>query len=400
MTDVELIDVSKRYWLRSTHPDRAAGPFRRAWAQVAAPREAFWALHHVSFAVARGETLGIIGPNGAGKSTLLKLLSEITAPTSGEIRLHGRLAALIEVGSGFHPELTGRENVFLSGAILGMRRSEIRINLDRIVEFSGVGDFIDAPVKWYSSGMYVRLGFAIAAHLDPDILLIDEVLAVGDAAFQEQCLARIRSLRRSGTTAILISHDLTAIEQLCDRVMLLDHGRVIACGDPQAVVKGYRHRFGESRQPHIPGSRAATPTIELAGVELLDRDGLPGSTRRTGDALDVRVVYDATARTTDQTVEVFFYSADGRVLHCQLTTAFSTAPFTAHPGRGTIEFSIDELPLQPGDYAVVASTRDAATQQVGSCTEAVRLHVRPGRMVRGHFYLPHAWHYGRGQELR
>src|SRR5436190_6870444 len=179
MIDLEVARVSKRYWLRR--------PQRGLWSRVRPSYDEFWALRDVTFSVRRGEALAVIGPNGAGKSTLLKLLTEITAPTAGEIRLYGRLSALIEVGSGFHPELTGRENIFLSGSILGMRRGEIRARLADIIEFAGVGDFIDAPVKWFSSGMYVRLGFAIAAHLDPQILLVDEALAVGDAEFQQKC---------------------------------------------------------------------------------------------------------------------------------------------------------------------------------------------------------------------
>src|SRR5574339_1266031 len=192
MIDVRFDRVSKRY--RVPH---SAAP--RGWfARPRAGADDFWAVRDVSFEVARGETLGVIGHNGAGKSTLLKLMSRITSPTAGEIVLDGRTAALIEVGSGFHPELTGRENVFLSGSILGMRRREIAEKLDRIIAFAGVDSFIDTPVKWYSSGMYVRLGFAIASHLDADILLVDEVLAVGDAAFQAQCVDRLLELRRDG----------------------------------------------------------------------------------------------------------------------------------------------------------------------------------------------------------
>ena len=201
------------------------------------------ALRDISFSVGKGEALGIVGPNGSGKSTLLKLLAGITAPTEGEIVINGRLSALIEVGSGFHPELSGRENVFLSGAILGMKRREIVEKFDRIVEFAGVTPFIDVPVKWYSSGMYVRLGFAIAAHLNPDILLIDEVLAVGDMGFQEQCLARIRELRANGTTIVFISHDLSAVGQLCDRALLIEGGSLVSAGEPAQVIEEYRRRF-------------------------------------------------------------------------------------------------------------------------------------------------------------
>ena len=382
--DVRCDQVSKQYAPRAAGHN---GP------------EPFWALRDLSFDVVRGEALGVIGPNGAGKSTLLKLLAGITAPTSGRIRIDGRLSALIEVGSGFHPELSGRENVYLSGAILGMRRREIAAKFHQIVDFAGVAPFIDMPVKWYSSGMYVRLGFAIAAHLDPDILLIDEVLAVGDDAFQRQCLARIQALRRSGTTAILISHDLTAIEQLCDRVMLLDGGRAVASGEPQAVVGAYRQRIGARGEPAVPGTPATTPPpMELTGLELLDRDGRPGTTRRTGDALDLRVSYRAVEQSANQIIEVFFYSDDARVLHCQLTTALGGRPLAVVPGSGVVEFSIAELPLQPGDYAVVAATRDATSQHIGSWLEAVRLTVLAGKMVRGHFYLAHEWHH-RGDSL-
>src|SRR5512144_1128812 len=213
MIDVRISHVSKRYRLRN--PESAAqSPLQRLAGRFRARQHDFWALRDVSFDVPRGETLGIIGHNGAGKSTLMKLLSGITAPTEGEITIRGRLAALIELGSGFHPELTGRENVFMSAAVLGMRRRGIAAKFDSIVEFAGRGEFIDVPVKWYSSGMYVRLGFAIAAHVDVDILLVDEVLAVGDAAFQIQCHERLNELRRAGTTMLFISHDLVSIEKL------------------------------------------------------------------------------------------------------------------------------------------------------------------------------------------
>jgi len=242
--DVEFDHVSKRYLVAApgSAPATGAGWFNpQRWRGT--PRLPFWALRNVSFAVRRGETLGIVGANGAGKSTILKLLCGITTPTAGEIRLYGRVAALIEIGSGFHPELTGRENVFLSGTLLGMRRREIAAKLDAIVAFAGIGSFLDTPVKWYSSGMYVRLGFAVAAHLDAEILLVDEVLAVGDEAFQARCLSRVEELRRRGATIILISHDLAAVEQVCERVLLIERGAIALEGEPRQVVRGYRERL-------------------------------------------------------------------------------------------------------------------------------------------------------------
>jgi lipopolysaccharide transport system ATP-binding protein len=239
MIDLKFTNVSKRYFIQpriNTHQGNFA-KLGRIFPHSGL--QEFWALREASFEVYRGEALGIIGCNGAGKSTVLKLLSRVSTPTQGEIMINGRLSALIEVGSGFHPELTGRENIYLSGSILGMRRREIAGKLDSIIEFSGIKDFIDTPVKRYSSGMYVRLGFSIAAHLDPDILLLDEVLAVGDASFQSKCLDRIRHLRNTGTTIIFVSHDLSAVRQLCDRVLLLDGGRVVAGGPAEEIIGLY-----------------------------------------------------------------------------------------------------------------------------------------------------------------
>src|SRR5213078_1044255 len=235
MLDIKFNNVSKKYKLR-TNGDSAKRWYRRG------PQKSgdMWALRDVSFQVPQGEVLGIVGHNGAGKTTILKLLSSITAPSSGEITIRGRLAALIEVSSGFHPELTGRENVYLHGAMLGMRRAEITRKMDSIVEFSGVEKYIDVPVKRYSSGMYVRLGFSVAAHLDPDIVLLDEVLAVGDVAFQARCLDRIGELRKAGRTIVFVSHDLAAVYHLCDRAILLARGQILSDGTPRAVIDQYQ----------------------------------------------------------------------------------------------------------------------------------------------------------------
>jgi len=199
----------------------------------------FWALRHVSFEVDHGEVVGIIGRNGSGKSTLLKILSRITAPTEGRAAISGRVGSLLEVGTGFHPELSGRENIFFTGSILGMRKSEVERKFDDIVEFSGVGPFIDSPVKRYSSGMYVRLGFAVAAHLEPEILLVDEVLAVGDASFQKKCLNKMEDVRKSGRTVLFVSHNMPSITRLCPRTILLDQGRIIEDGPSHRVVSRY-----------------------------------------------------------------------------------------------------------------------------------------------------------------
>lgn len=376
MSDISCSHVSKHYQRHGP----GAGDAR------------FHALTNVSFEVDKGEALGVIGPNGSGKSTLLKLLAGITAPTEGEIVIRGRLSALIEVGSGFHPELTGRENVFLCGSLLGMRRREIARKFDRIVEFAGVAAFIDTPVKWYSSGMYVRLGFAVAAHLDPEILLIDEVLAVGDAAFQAQCLARIEELRQANTTIIFISHDLAAVQQLCTRALLLQHGQVVAQGPPVEIINTYR-QHGAPPDAGAPGANAASTDVELTGAEILTLDGARPMFVRTGDPLAVRVHYRTGVALDGMVIETFFYSPDGRVLFCQQTTALEPAALTLPRGDGAIEFDWDELPLQPGRYTMAVSCRRAESPRVMAWMTGPSLEVRDGKRVQGHFYAPHRWRH-------
>jgi lipopolysaccharide transport system ATP-binding protein len=309
MHDLEFNHVSKRYRVRSddaTTRDTIGNPITRPLRRLRRRSEEFWAVRDVSFQVARGESLGIIGHNGAGKSTILKLLANITSPSAGEIKISGRLSALIEVGSGFHPELSGRENVYLSGSIMGMRRREIDAKLDSIVEFAGVRQFIDTPVKRYSSGMYVRLGFAIAAHLDPEILLLDEVLAVGDAAFQSKCMQRIKELEAGGTTIVFISHDLTAVERLCQRVILMRHGQIVLEGRPRDVIKEYHQAAA------VPGSVAANAhtgavkvwpddsdapgneVLKVRSVRVRTRDGRTVSEVDIREPVGIEVEYDVT----------------------------------------------------------------------------------------------------------
>jgi ABC-type polysaccharide/polyol phosphate transport system ATPase subunit len=396
MIDIDFADVSKRYRVRaSAAPDAAGGRVARGWRRLWRPSEAFWAVRDVSFQVRRGEALGIIGHNGAGKSTILKLLSNITAPTNGEITINGRLSALIEVGSGFHPELTGRENIYLNGSILGMRRREISKKLDDIVDFAGVRQFIDTPVKRYSSGMYVRLGFSIAAFLDPDILLLDEVLAVGDAAFQSKCLERISELKQAGTTIVFISHDLGAVERLCDRVILMQRGAVAATGLARDVIAEYQHHttgFAAASAQQGDKLKASEPKkAEITSLSFYDAEGRDAPASRTGEPVTARFEYVAHEHVEDAVFEIVFYSGDGR-MYCQLTTELSGERIDLAPGRGVVEFSCGELGLQPRIYHLdaVIKHRDSPVA-IDWQARCVMFRVDPGKIVTGTFYMPHEW---------
>jgi ABC-type polysaccharide/polyol phosphate transport system ATPase subunit len=387
MFDLRLLGVSKRYWLAGSAGRAAAaiGARPHLRSPLWGGREPLWALRGVSFDVQRGEALAIVGPNGAGKSTLMKLLSGITAPTEGEIHLYGRLAALLEIGSGFHPELTGRENVLLSGAVLGMKRREVVQKLDRIVAFAGVGPYIDVPVKWYSSGMYVRLGFAIAAHLDAEILLVDEVLAVGDEAFQQRCYARIADLRAGGTTVVFISHDLPTVERVCQRALLIREGRLVIDGPAAEVVTTYRRSV--SVQPALEDQRATPPVM----ITRVDFQSAEGGAVCTGGSLHTRLAFAVTQRVADVVFDVSFHTHGGAVLQCQQTTAVHGEALCLDSGPGLIEFDCPELGLQPGVYSIVARATHASGAVIHVLRLQDRLVVGAGKMVGGYFYMPHRW---------
>jgi len=376
--DISVQHVGKEYRL---------GASRRA--------SAFWALRDVSLDVPRGSSVGIIGRNGAGKSTLFKLLAGITAPTTGRIVLNGHLAALIEVGSGFHPELTGRENVFLSGSLLGMTRREIAGKLDRIVEFAGVRQFIDTPVKWYSSGMYVRLGFAIAAHLEPHILLVDEVLAVGDAEFQARCLQRIQELRVQGTTCLFISHDLTAIERLCNRAVLLERGEIAAAGAPADVVATYHRRIiADANAPGAPVAVALKSGVTLTNLSMHDPDAPDSVSCRTGGPLLVSLKYEATRRSPAIEFELRIYAADGKTRLATLRTGERGDEISVDAPGGTIEFAVATLPLGVGMYYLGALARDIVTNTTVAWWDGeTRLHVQDGPRSGGQREIPHTWRH-------
>jgi ABC-type polysaccharide/polyol phosphate transport system ATPase subunit len=393
MIDLKFEHVFKRYRVqRATVEATAQHPLIRKLRSLRRGSEDFWAVRDVSFEVQHGESLGIIGHNGAGKSTILKLLSNITVPTSGEIKINGRLSALIEVGSGFHPELTGRENVYLSGSILGMRRREITKKLDDIIDFSGVGQFIDVPVKRYSSGMYVRLGFSIAAHLDPDILLLDEVLAVGDAAFQSRCLQRINELKRSGRTIVFISHDLGAVERLCDRVLLMQRGEIVASGQPREVITEYVRTTITSAP--LAALHAAPsnlpPSVEIKSIDFHHR-GNGAHAFTTGGPIRARLKCEVREPVADTVFEVFFYSLDGD-LSSQLTTELSGSRIDLKPGTYALEFSCPVMGLQPGVYQVDATVKQrGAPQDLDWQYRCATLRIEPGKKVRGSFFMMHDW---------
>lgn len=278
---IDVRELSKQYRLGGQHAvyrslreeivRLVTHPFRTQSRRLS--NELFWALEDISFQIAEGEVVGIIGRNGAGKSTLLKILARITLPTQGSARLFGRLGSILEVGTGFHPELTGRENIFLSGTVLGMRRAEVADKLDEIVCFSELERFLDTPVKHYSSGMYVRLAFAVAAHLDPEILLVDEVLAVGDAAFQKKCLGKMEVDGVSGRTILFVSHNMTAIQRLCSKVIWIDNGRIAEMGDSRDVVVRYMEASGDSHDSLDEVTSSEETGLVIENVAILDDEG-------------------------------------------------------------------------------------------------------------------------------
>jgi lipopolysaccharide transport system ATP-binding protein len=313
------------------------------------------ALDDVSFQVNRGEVLGLIGRNGAGKSTLLKILSRITAPTKGEIKVRGRIASLLEVGTGFNPEMTGRENIYLNGAILGMRKREIDRKLDEIIEFAGVERYIETPVKRYSSGMYVRLAFAVAAHLEPEILIVDEVLAVGDAEFQKKCLGKMKDVAGHGRTVLFVSHNLGAIRSLCSRAILINQGQICSDGEPARVLRTY----GEEIQRAASGMVCAVPPelqnevyVESVGVET------PGGARSVmltvGDRWSVRVRYRAMREQRDLVLGLGVVAADGTPVQ----TAWSE-PRTISPGLYETVFEQNHVVLEAGSYTLLVGVTAA-----------------------------------------
>jgi lipopolysaccharide transport system ATP-binding protein len=322
--------------------------------------EDFWALRDVSFTVAQGEVLGIIGHNGAGKSTLLKILSRIVEPTGGRVAIHGRVGSLLEVGTGFHPELTGRENIYLNGAILGMKRAEITRRFDEIVEFSGVEQFIDTPVKRYSSGMYVRLAFAVAAHLEPEILIIDEVLAVGDVGFQRRCLGKINQVAREGRTVLFVSHNMAAVQGLCTEAILLEHGSIAGRGNPEQMIDRYLDAVLSPLQSGIPlasrDDRTGNGAIRLTGFRLESDDGQTIMAVRSGMNVTFAFEYQCSSAVAPANIDIGFslHRGGDEVPLFVLYSSYAGREFGSIPDTGTFRCRIPRFPVPAGRYRVEA----------------------------------------------
>jgi lipopolysaccharide transport system ATP-binding protein len=354
---ISIRGVGKQYVIRHNYSApttlgeavgrRLRHPFARA------ERERFWALRDVTFDLRRGEVLGLIGGNGAGKSTLLKILSRITEMTEGEVDLHGRVGSLLEVGTGFNQELTGRENVFLNGAILGMRTAEIRAQFDTIVEFAGVERFLDTPVKHYSSGMYVRLAFAVAAHLRSEILILDEVLAVGDQEFQSRCVGKMREVATQGRAVIVVSHNMVAISNLCSRAVLLRAGSVAFTGDVDGAVEHYLAREATELVGDVRDRRDRTGTgdVRIASLAFRNRHHSLVRSVRVGESFKVLIEYEARQSLESVVISVQIEGADGSPL-ATLHSEFRDQRFSIPAGRGVLECQVGGLPLKPDTYAV------------------------------------------------
>jgi ABC-type polysaccharide/polyol phosphate transport system ATPase subunit len=353
---ISVESVSKRFRLYHERPTSVKERLLRLRRSRA---EDFWALRDVGFEVPEGKTWGLVGANGSGKTTLLKIIGGILRPTDGRVVTQGRIAALLELGAGFHTELTGRENVYLNASILGLSRAETDLYFDEIVAFAELEDFIDSQVKYYSSGMFVRLGFAVAVHVDPSILLIDEVLAVGDEAFQRKCLRRIREIQAEGRTIVFVTHAIQQVHQICHGAVMLDHGQVRAMGDVEDVIKEYRlvmlrRHIGFAR-------RELTREAEIASVELLDGRGTPSSIVPPGGNLTVQVDVQANRSVEDPVVSLVIYDAEGQFV---FRTGTAEMRLGRIDGKLRVLFEMTSLPLADGRYALTIGVHDRSERVV------------------------------------
>jgi len=375
---IEINGLGKKYDIRHERGGYIAlrdvlmnilkSPFRFAAAKAKSAvglskKEEFWALKDINFTVERGEMIGIIGANGAGKSTLLKILTGITPPTEGEAILRGHVSSLLEVGTGFHPELTGRENIFLNGAILGMKKVDIEKNFDSIVEFAGIEKFIDTPVKRYSSGMYVRLAFSVAAHIEPDILLVDEVLAVGDAEFQKKCLGKMDEVtKKNGRTILFVSHNMAAVQSLCTRSILIDKGQVAMIGKTSDVIAKYLSKNLVQKAIMEYPDKPDSPAV-VRKISILNKDGEPRSELPISEPLNIEVDFNCNQKLTDTVLSLLIYSHDRDLLFYSSESDTSGKLSSYEPGSYQAKISLPAFLLNVGKYSfeILLHTPNIAT---------------------------------------
>ena len=409
---LELISVSKRFQLKTERHRSIQDSFVRFWRRKREPGDEFWPLRNVSLVLHAGESIGILGQNGSGKSTLLKILTGVLQPTSGQVHMRGRIAALLELGAGFHPELTGRENIYLNGSVYGIGRREMQRQLKSIIDFAELGEFIDMPVKHYSSGMYVRLGFAVAIHTEPEVLVVDEVLTVGDQIFQQKCLQRILEMQAAGVAIVLVSHNLEDVRRLCQRALWLHEGEVRADGAASDVADDYLAYTNElyyiKRRTELAAAaedtqattesdqrRWGTQRAEIVRVELCDDQNQPADRFSQGAALLVRIHYVCHEPIRRPRFGLAIYRQDGT--HVNGPNSVDDGYLLERvEGKGIMEYRIDHLPLNPGRYELtVAIYNQYATIAIDHHHRMYPFEIRQprGRSEEGVVHIPATWRH-------
>ncbi|MBA2372077.1 MAG: ABC transporter ATP-binding protein [Candidatus Limnocylindria bacterium] len=390
MTAIRAEHVAKSYRLRRERQRTLKEVMLRQYA----PPEDVHALRDVSFTVEQGEAFGVIGANGSGKSTLLKLIAGTAKPTSGALEVHGRVAALLEIGAGFHPDFTGRENAYLNGSLLGLSRAELTRSMPEIERFADLGRFFDAPVKTYSSGMYTRLGFSVAVHLEPDVLLVDEVLAVGDEYFQHKCFAKIAEFREAKKTILLVSHDLGAVSRLCERALWLREGQVAAAGTVRDVINAYHLEVGEREQRERAsrgevGARWGSKEVEITRATVRAADGTERAVLESGKAASIEIAYRNPAGKSDAVFGVYVYRDDGTGVYG--TNTLIDGCVVPVRDSGVVRFRIDELDLLPGGYDVDIGIIDPQDRYYDYHEKGLSLRVIGTSREVGLTRLRHRW---------
>lgn len=424
MEAVKIINLSKkfrRYHQKSSNIKYAALNLFKGG--KSSSFEDFYALKNINMSIKQGKTVGIIGENGSGKSTLLKLIARILFPDEGEIKTRGNISTLIELGAGFHQELSGRENIYVNASLLGFKKKEIDVKINEIIAFSGLENFIDNPIKTYSSGMYVRLGFSIAINVNPDILLIDEILAVGDENFQKKCYQKIEEFKNKGKTILLVSHDLAMIEQMCDRVYLIDNGKQFYKENPVDVISEYHRILFKKRKQSLrvnqdelteeekqkketssltEFNRWGSREVEIQGIEFLNDKEKETYIFKTSDFMKIKIDYLAKKKLKNPVFGLAIYKEDGTLL-CGPNTDTGDCKIGFIEGQGSVEYIIDSVPLLPGSYLFTASIYDRSLRHAYDHWErCLTFNVVENRQVKekfGAFYIPSKWrHYQKGKQ--